>query len=263
MTIHELLDYGDFYCLSFIEKNILLHAVKYMLNHIQMSTKKNEKQDPGFEAVESALSRTEQYIEENKKSLSIIIAAIIVVVGGYLLYSRVIMSPKEQEAQTQIFRAEQYFEVDSFLLALEGDGDSWGFIDIIDDYGMTNTANLAQYYAGVCYLRLGEFENAIEHLKKFDSNDKLVSVIALGALGDAYVELGETEKAVSFFEKAGNKNKNDFTSAIYLKKAGLAHEALGNYKKAILTYEKIKQLYPNAEEARDIDKYIQAAKMKM
>jgi tetratricopeptide (TPR) repeat protein len=240
-----------------------LHAVNYTFKRIQMSTKKNEKTDPGFEAVERTLSRTEQYIEENKKSLSIIIAVIVLVVGGYLLYSRVIIAPKEKEAQSQIFRAEQYFEVDSFLLALEGDGDALGFIDIIDDYGMTNTANLAQYYAGICYLQLGEFENAIEHLKKFDSNDKLVSVIAMGALGDAYIELGETEKAVSFFEKAGNKNKNDFTSSIYLKKAGLAHEALGNYKKATLAFEKIKRLYPNSEEARDIDKYIQAAKMKI
>jgi tetratricopeptide (TPR) repeat protein len=228
-----------------------------------MSTKKNEKIDPGFEAVENALSRTEQYIEENKKSLSIIVGAIVLVVGGYLLYTRVILAPKEKEAQSQIFRAEQYFEQDSFLLALEGDGDALGFIDIIDDYGMTNTANLAQYYAGVSYLRLGEYENAIEHLKKFDSNDKLVSVIALGALGDAYVELGEINKAVTFFVKASNKSKNDFTSAIFLKKAGLAYEALNNYKKAVLMYEKIKKLYPNSEEARDIDKYIQAASMKI
>jgi tetratricopeptide (TPR) repeat protein len=228
-----------------------------------MSIKKTEKHDPGFEAVEVALSRTEQYIEENKKSLSIIVAAIILVVGGYLLYSRVMLAPKEKEAQTQIFRAEQYFEQDSFRLALDGDGDALGFIDVIDDYGMTNTANLAQYYAGICYLQLGEFENAIEHLKKFDSNDKLVSVIALGAIGDAYVELGDIDKAVSFFEKAGNKSKNDFTSAVYLKKAGIAYEALQNYKKAVIAYEKIKRLYPNSEEARDIDKFIQAAKMKI
>jgi tetratricopeptide (TPR) repeat protein len=228
-----------------------------------MSAKKSEKKDPGFEAVEHALTRSEQYIEENKKSLSIIVGAIILVVGGYLLYTRVILAPKEKEAQTQIYRAEQYFALDSFRLALDGDGDALGFTDIIDDYGMTNTANLAHYYAGICYLRLGEFEDAIENLKKFDSNDKLVSVIALGALGDAYVELGDTEKAISFFEKASNKNKNDFTSPIYLKKAGIAYEALHNYKKAVTAYEKIKRLYPNSDEARDIDKYIQTAKMKI
>jgi tetratricopeptide (TPR) repeat protein len=128
---------------------------------------------------------------------------------------------------------------------------------------MTNTANLAEYYAGICYLRLGEYEDAIEHLKQFDSNDKLISVIALGALGDAYVELEDYQEAVSFFEKAANKNKNDFTSAIYLKKAGLVYEELDDYKKAISSYEKIKKHYPESDEARDIDKYIEAARMKI
>ena len=227
-----------------------------------MSKKKQEEHDSGFETVEQVLSKSEQYIEENKKSLSIIVAAIIVVVGGYLLYTKMILTPKENEAQSQMFRAEQYFERDSLQLALEGDGDALGFIDIIDDYSMTDAANLAQYYSGICYLRLGEFENAIEHLKKFDSNDKLISVIALGALGDANVELGNYKEAISFYTKASSKNKNSFTSAIYLKKLGLTYEAVDDYKKAINAYEKIKHEYPDSDEARDIDKYIEAAKIK-
>ena len=228
-----------------------------------MSKKKAEHQDSGFEAVEHALSKTEQYIEDNKKSLTIIVAVIVVVVGGYILYNRMFLFPREKDAQSEIYRAEQYFEADSLELALEGDGDALGFIDIIDEYSMTKTANLAEYYAGICYLRLGEFEDAIEHLKQFDSNDKLVSVIALGALGDAYVELGEYDEAVSFYEKAAEKNKNDFTSAIYLKKAGLVYETIEDYKKAVASYEKIKRQYPESDEARDIDKYIAAAQMKI
>lgn len=228
-----------------------------------MSKKKSEAHESGFESVEMALGRTEHYIEENKKSLLIIVAVIFLVVGGYLLYKKAILMPKEIEAQTQIFRAELYFEKDSFLLALEGDGDALGLVDIIDEYSITNTANLAHFYAGISYLRIGEFESAIEHLKKFDSNDKLISVVALGAIGDAYVELDDYSKAVSFFEKASNKNKNDFTSAIYLKKAGLAYEALENYKKALDAYERIEIEFPNSDEAADIAKYIQAMKMKL
>jgi len=227
-----------------------------------MSKKHSAETNSGLEQVESVLSRTEQYIEENKKSLTIIVSAIILVVGGYMLYTRILLTPKENEARAQIFRAEQYFEQDSFDLALEGDGDALGFLEIIDEYGITKTANLANYYAGISYLRLGDYDAAIEYLKSFDSNDKLISVIALGALGDAYVEKEEYNEAVNFFEKAANKNRNDLTSAIYLKKAGLAYEALENYRKAVTSYEKIKKLYPNSEEARDIDKYIAAAKIK-
>jgi len=228
-----------------------------------MSKKKKTHEESGFETVEHALTRTEQYVEENKKSLSIILAVILGIVVVYMAYNKFILKPQENEAQAQIFRAEQYFEKDSFLLALEGDGDAYGFIDIIDEYGITNTANLAQYYAGICYLRLGDYEQAIEHLKKFDANDKIVSLIAMGAIGDAYVELDDLDEAISFYEEATSKHKNDFITAIYLKKLGLVYEETDNYKKALAAYEKIKKEFPNSEEARDIDKYIQAAKMKL
>jgi tetratricopeptide (TPR) repeat protein len=229
-----------------------------------MSKKQTTPQAPtSLESVEHALSKSEQYIEENKKSLTIILAAIVVVVGGYMAYKHLYIGPKEIEAQAQVFRAEQYFDRDSFRLALEGDGNALGFNDIIDEYGLTETANLSQYYAGVCYLKMGKFENAIEHLKKFDSGDKLTSVLAIGDIGDAYLELGEYKKAVNFYEKAANKNKNSLTSPVFLKKAGTAYELLGDYKSALEVYRKIKKLYPSSDEARDIDKFIQVATMKM
>lgn len=228
-----------------------------------MSKKKTEQHDSGFESVEHALTRTEQYIEENRKSLSIIISLIVVVVGGYIAYNKLILAPKSIEAQSQMYRAEQYFEKDSFLLALEGDGDAYGFIDIIDEYSITETGNLAQYYAGICYLRLGEYENAIEHLKSFDTDDKLVSTVALGAIGDAYVELEEPEKAISFYEKATTDNENGFTTSIYLMKLGLVYEHTGNYKKAVDAYKRIQTEFPESDEAREIEKYIQAASIKL
>jgi tetratricopeptide (TPR) repeat protein len=246
-----------------LRKNFTFASCEISHNLKTMSKKQVAEHESGFETVEHALTRSEQYIEENKKSLTIIIAAIIIVVGGYLGYKKMILGPKEVEAQSQAFRAEQYFKVDSFKVALEGDGDALGFADIIDEYGMTETANLCHYYAGICYLRLGDYEKAIENLKSFDSNDRLISVIAIGAIGDAYSEMSKFDKAVTFYEKAANKNKNAFTSAIYLKKAGLVYEKLDNNKKALSAYEKIKKDYPASDEARDIEKYIQSVKMKI
>ena len=224
-----------------------------------MSKEKHHDPD-GLEAVESALSKTEQYIEDNRKSLTIIILAIALVVGGYLSYQRFYLAPQESEAQAEMFMAERYFEQDSFLLALEGDGTFYGMLDIVDEYGPTKAANLANYYIGISYLHLEQFEEAIDYLKQFDANDRLVSTIALGAIGDAYVELEEYNKGITYYEKAASKNPNEFTSAIYLKKAGLVYEELGDYKKAVTSYEIIKKEYPTADEARDIDKYISAAK---
>jgi tetratricopeptide (TPR) repeat protein len=162
-----------------------------------------------------------------------------------------------------MYVAEKYFETDSFRLALEGDGSYLGFIDIIDEYGITKCANLAKYYAGICHLKLGEYEEAIDNLKKFDSDDALVGSVAIGAIGDAYIELGQLEEGLEFYLKAAERKKNDFTSAVYLKKAGLVYEELGDYKKALEVYEKIESQFPKSEESRDIEKYITSVKIKI
>ncbi len=225
--------------------------------------KKKKPTDHGLENVENVLSKTEKYIEENQKSLTIIVIVIAAIIAGYLGYKKLFLEPAELEAQSEMYIAEKYFEADSFRLALEGDGSYLGFIDIIDEYGITKCANLAKYYAGICHLRLGEYEEAIENLKKFDSDDVLVASIAMGAIGDAYIELGELEEGLEFYLKAAERKKNDFTSAIYLKKAGLIYEELGDYKKALEVYEKIESQFPKSEESRDIEKYITGVKIKI
>jgi TolA-binding protein len=225
--------------------------------------KKIEENPTGFQSVENALSRTEQYIEENQKSLTIIILAIVVVVGGYLGYKKFYLEPTNREAQTDMYIAEQYFEQDSFKLALNGDGQNYGFLEIIDEYGVTKTANLAHYYAGICFLRTGKFEEAIKHLEKFDSDDIMVESMALGAMGDCYMELGNKEKAAALYLKAGTRKKNSFISPIFLKKAGMVLEDLKKYDKALKAYQIIEKDYPETEEGKIIEKYITALKIKM
>jgi tetratricopeptide (TPR) repeat protein len=224
--------------------------------------KKNSVEEP-IEGVENLLSKTENYIEENQKSLTIIVTAIVVVVLGYLGYTNLYVAPLEDEARSQIYMAERYFERDSFYLALYGDGNYPGFIDIIEDYSVTQTANLARYYAGISYLRVGEYENAVDYLTRFDSRDQLVSPVALGAIGDAYVELGELDKAASFYNKAARRRANEFTSPIYWMKAGMVYEELGKYNRALEAYENIKEDYPESTEGRQIEKYIARVQLKI
>jgi tetratricopeptide (TPR) repeat protein len=225
--------------------------------------KKIEENPSGFQSVENALSRTEQYIEENQKSLTIIILAIVIVVGGYLGYKKFYLEPANRDALASMYIAEQYFEQDSFKLALHGDGTNYGFLDVIDEYGVTKTANLAHYYAGICCMKLGQFEDAVEHLEKFDAEDIMIASMAYGAIGDSYMQLGNKEKAASFYMKAGTRKKNSFVSPIYLKKAGLVLEDLKEYDKALKAYSLIEKNYPETEEGKQIEKYITALKVKM
>ena len=209
--------------------------------------------------VEEVYSKTEQYIEDNKNTLMYVVAGIVVVIGLYIGYTKFYLAPLEVEASNQIWKAEQYFEKDSFNLALNGDGNYYGFLEIIDSYGGTSVGNLANYYAGVSYLRLGQYDEAIEYLEDFDSGDPILGPVAIGAIGDAYMELGDVDSALKNYLAAAKKDKNNFSTPIYLMKAGMAYEELGDFKVAKELYERLKKDFPDTNEGRNIDKYIARA----
>lgn len=210
-----------------------------------------EHKETGFD-----LTRFEAWIDDNKKLLSYIVGGLFVVVVGYLGFKKLYMEPKETEAQNQMFVAQKYFEKDSLNLALNGDKNYPGFLKIIDDYGMTKAANLAHYYTGIIYLKQGKFQDAIDQLKKFSGKDKIVSGMALGAIGDAYSELNQMDKAVEYYKKAAYNNENDLTTPLFLKKAGMALEFQKKYEDAKKIYLELQSKYPNSTEGRDMDKYI-------
>ncbi len=224
-----------------------------------MSKHKKEKDDDLLVEAEVVYTKAEQYFNDNKKSLTIIAAAIIILVGGYFAYKNMYIAPLELEAQGRMFMAEKFFEADSLDKALNGFGEHDGFLKIIDNYGGTPSANLAYYYAGICYLNLGEYQKAIDYLSDFSSSDIMVKAVALGAIGDAYMELGKVSDAASQYEKAANYNANNFTTPVYLMKAAGAYEASQKYDKAVAIYKEIKKTYHKTKEGQEVDKYLARA----
>jgi tetratricopeptide (TPR) repeat protein len=218
--------------------------------------KKKQDSGPGMEGVEGALTRTEQFIEDHQKWIIRIVTGILVLVVIFIGAKRYYLHPLDEEAHAQMFVAEQYFEIDSFNLALYGDGNYSGFLQIIDDYGITRAANLCHYYAGISFLKLGQFEDAIDYLQQFKSKDKMVAPIATGAIGDAYVELGEMERGLNHYLKAASMSENNFTSPMFLMKAGLVYEHLSDFKKAMDVYERIRKDFPEYARQHNIEKYI-------
>lgn len=220
---------------------------------------KTEKKDE-LQQVNEALSRSEQFIEKNQKSLLIALAIVVVLVGGVLLFRHNYVVPREKLAQEMLFMGEQYFAVDSFQLAIHGDGGEYiGFEGIIDEYGITKTAKLAAAYAGLCYKGLGEYETAIDYLNKCKADDIMVSPALLGAIGDCYVELKTYGKAVSYFEKAAETN-NELLAPIYLMKAARVYEKEGKANKALKVYERIQREYPLSQEGMDVERFIERAR---
>jgi len=218
--------------------------------------KKIKEADKRLENFEEALTRTELFIEKYQKPLTIGVLAVVLIVVGFVFFKKMIIAPKQREAVSQMWMAEKYFERDSFNLALNGDGNNPGFLDIIDEYKMTKAANLAKYYSGICYLNLGQYDDAIANLKSFKGDDLMLSVIAVGAVGDAYMQMEDKETAVKYYLEAAQKGEIDFVTPIYLMKAGELLEDQKDYDKALEVYTEIKDDYPESREAQNIDKYI-------
>lgn len=229
-----------------------------------MSAKKTKESraEKSFENIGEALTTTEQFLEKNQKSFIIGLLVIIVVVGAFLAHHYLYRTPRNSEAQAAIFKGERYFQNGEDSLALFGNGnDYFGFESVIDQFKRTKTADLAHAYAGLSYNRLGDHEKALEHLKKFKGGDKLITPSIIGSIGDVYLNLGQTDDAVSQFLKAARKADNNLLSPIYYKKAGDGYLQLGNYDKAIETFKKIKEDFINSPEGQDADKYIKQAEL--
>ena len=220
---------------------------------------KEAEKDEVIVDVEEVYSKTEDFINTNQNAIIGAIGVIVAVIVGFYAYNKVYLGPLEEEAHGQMFMAEQYFQKDSFELALNGDGNYLGFLDIADEYTSTSAGNLAHYYAGVCYLRTGDYETAIEELNDFDGAGEMLGAVALGATGDAYMELGEVAEALNYYEKAVAASENDFTTPVYLQKAGFAAEKGGNFDKAIDYYTQVKENFPTSNEGRNAEKFIARA----
>ncbi len=222
-----------------------------------MSKKKNVQQtDKNLEGIEQALTRSEQFIEDNQKVLTYILGGLIVVLLIIIAGNRYYLKPLNEEASADMYYAERFFEIDSFNLALNGYGTYPGFLNIIDDYGLSKSAKISRYYAGVCYNQLGDQEAAIKLLNKFKTNDLLVGAAKYSTLGDAYIEMGDFNKAISAYKSGIDNYENNFSSPIMLKKLGLVYEELGKLNEALDTYKALESTYPESTEGKEIKKYI-------
>lgn len=228
-----------------------------------MAKEKVQRDEERLESIESTLSKSEMFIEKNQKTITIVVVAVVLVILAIFGVKKFIYEPRESEAQTAIFRAEQFFENDNYATALNGDGNNAGFLDVINDYGGTKAGNLARYYAGICYLNTGDFNNAIKYLGEFKGKDQIVKPLATGAMGDAYLELDNAAEAAKCYEKAAKESKNSFTSPMFLMKAAYAYEMVENYQKALEMYKIIKADYPNSNEGFSIEKNIAYAEAKL
>lgn len=207
--------------------------------------------------LEEALSRSEQFFENNKKTIFGILIAIIVVIAGGMLYKSKVVEPRELRASEAIFPGENYFMNGDYKSALEGDAYGFeGFEALSDQYSNTKAGKLAKLYTGLCYAQLDSMSAAVKYLEKFNGKDMMVAPSAMGALANCYVEMGQAAKAAATFEKAAQKADNNLLSPYYYFQAAVIYESLDKPAQALKLYQTIKAQYPTSAEGAGIDKYI-------
>jgi tetratricopeptide (TPR) repeat protein len=223
-------------------------------------TKKSAPKSAGNELLENPevlaeqLSRTEEFLEKNKTIVFGVGGLIAVIIAGFILFNYY-TSTQNDTAQRELFQAVYYFEADSLGKALNGDGNSYGFLEIIEEFPLTEAGNLAKFYAGTIYLKLGDNESAIRNLQDFSSGDYLVQGRAYSLIGDAYAETDQLSDAINYYEKAiGNYPNKEFTP-IYLTKAAVTYEANGQLDESLRCYKQIVDEYPRSAEQRDAKKH--------
>ncbi|RYE20583.1 MAG: tetratricopeptide repeat protein [Sphingobacteriales bacterium] len=216
---------------------------------------------PGEEQVtvveeSNALDNLQGKYESNKNRINTIITVVLIAVIGFFAYQKLYKAPQENKAANAIVGAQHYFEADSMNKALNGDGQQPGFLKIMKKYSGTPTANLCHYYAGICYLKTGDFKNAIKQLEDFNGKGTISEKAAYGALGDAYMESGNTKKGIEFYNKAAADKNDAILTPMYLSRAGMAYEKDGQADKAKESYKRVRDEFPQSMQARDMDKYL-------
>lgn len=223
-----------------------------------------------FNTLDETASKSEQWVEKNQRPIFIGLIVVAAVILGYLAYNKYILEPNEIEAADELAYPKNYFEqaqntsvaVDSlYNLSLNGADGKYGLIDIVDNYGSTKAGNLAKYMSGIAYLKIGNYEDAIKYLSDFSSDDEMLGALALGNIGDAFSEINQPEDALKYYADAANYRDNNFTSPLYLFKAGNIAMEIKEYAKAEEHFSKIKDNYSSSNEAQNINIYIQRAQL--
>lgn len=228
-----------------------------------MANKKNAPVEAQIDQeIEAAVDKTQDFFDKNGKTITYVLIAIVAVVAAIFGYQKFVKEPRAEKAAAAMYMAQFRFEGENadYELALNGDEEGAGFLDVIEQYGSTPAGNLAAQYAGICYMKLGDWDNAEKYLAKYKATkgvpNAVVNAENLGLQGDVKVQKGEYKKAAALFEQAAEVSDNEFTTPLYLKKAAQAYEAAGDKVAAVKLYKRISVEYAASLEARDAEKQL-------
>ncbi len=241
------------YALSFLIKNIKVYFCTTKIKILFVMAKQNKaNEDVLFGDINEKLEHGHEIFEHYKKPVGTALAIILGLAAIFVLYGKFIKGPKERKGAEALAFAENYFQMDSFNIALNGDGKHLGFLKVIQQHVGTKAGKLAHYYAGVCYMQTGKYKEAIAQLEDFSAPEAMVEARRLGLLGDAYMETEQVEKAKEYYQKAVDKaGYNTMLTPDYLYKLAKVKEIKGDKKGAVEAYTALNEEYADTKEGKE------------
>lgn len=219
-------------------------------------SKKNVKVETN--EFDEALAASVTFYDKHKNAILYGGGGILAVVILALVINQFYIVPRNNHANESIYAAEQLFLAGDYEKALNGEGETMGFLAVADEYGSTKAGNLAHLYAAKCYAETEKYQEALDELEKFDGcGDAMVSPAVIGMKGNLYAELGNNEKAVSLLMKAAKEANNNTLSPAFLMQAAQIYEAMEQADKALDCYQQIKANYQNSMQYNEVEKYIE------
>lgn len=236
------------------EKYLTFVRLNEICKHHSLHKRMSEQEQNPLEQVDQALARGESFLEKNLNKIFAAVGAVLIVVAAWYGYTKLIKEPRAERASVALFKAEDRFITEQDSLALVGLGlNADGLEQVIDEYSGTGAANLAQVYRGIILYDAGKYQEAIDALKSFSSDDVYVGPSVIRLIGDCYAQLEKYDEAAKRYEEAAKRASNEAITPGCLIKAGHAYEKLGNKDKALALYNEVKDKYYTSPEAKTVE----------
>lgn len=220
-------------------------------------SKKRVKEELEQDILLDTFSKAQSFYDRNKSNIIGAAIALIILIGGlvgYFYYA----SAQEEEAQQLMGPATQAYLQENYEEALTGSQAEFtvGFEQIINNYSITDAANLAHYYAAVCEYKLGNPQEALNYIEGYSVPDGIMGVGPLSFNGVLHTELGNHAEAAEMYVKAAEWDQNDSTTPYNYLEAAKAYRDAGNSAEAQKYAELIVDDYDDSSQATEAQKLL-------
>ncbi len=231
-----------------------------MANNEKLGTKKNEQE----QEKENFVTKTLAFFNKYQNIIYGVLIGLLAIAVIIIAFNRFYLQKKNGEASAAMTQPITWYMMGdsvSLNLALEGNDENDGFLAIADGYKLTRTANTAKYYAGLCYLRLGQKEEALDYFKQFKKKEDVLWYGCQILIGDLYDEQGDEANAIKYYEKATKGEDPLYTPNAYFK-LGQLYEREEKWDKALDSYKAIEDKFYTQYNSMNIAQYVERARAK-